>query len=111
MAKKFKDYMINDIYRGNECTDTKMYKKAWSSSEFCRDKEGNSKTFVEMNFFHKNTRTMYVVRGEVGSYGTIFWDMKSLKRQGKFEKWEEQEMIREKARKERLRWDESGEWV
>lgn len=24
MAKKFEDYMINDIYRGNDCTDTKM---------------------------------------------------------------------------------------
>ena len=111
MAKKFKDYMINDIYRGHECIDTKMYKKAWSSSEFCRDKEGSSKTYVEMNFFHKNARTMYVVRGELGRYGVVFWDMKSLKRNGKYEKWEEQEIIREKARKERLRWDESGEWM
>lgn len=47
MAKKFEDYMINDIYRGNDCTDTKMYKMAWSSSEFCRDKDGNTKTYVE----------------------------------------------------------------
>lgn len=111
MTKKFKDYMINDIYRGHECIDTKMYKKAWSSSEFRRDKEGNSKTFVEMNFFHKNTRTMYVVRGELRSYGVVFWDMKSLKRDGKYEKWEEQEMKQELARKERRRWDESGEWM
>ena len=111
MAKKFKEYMINDIYRGNDCHDTKMYKKAWTSSEFYRDNEGNSKAYVEMNFFHKNTRTMYVVRGELRRYGVVFWDMKSLKRDGKYEKWEEQEMKQEIARKQRLRWDESDEWM
>ena len=110
MAKKFSLFDISDI----ENNSHKTYKKIHISTEYSKLEDGTSETSYEMSFFHKVTRTYYTIRGVARSergYSWISWNIESIKRDGKYEKWMEQEDKHERARKERLRWDESGEWM
>lgn len=110
MAKKFNLFDISDI----ENNSHKTYKKIHISTGYSKLKDGTSVTSYEMSFFHKTTRTYYTVTGiarRERGYSWISWNMDSIKRDGKYEKWMEEEDKCERARKERLRWDESGEWM
>ena len=107
MASRFDFTDLCSIESGRN----EKYQKYHTSIEYSK-KDG---TIYYMYFYHKMTRTAYIVSGPVklGYYGGSYigWDPKTVKRDGKFTKEDQREFEYEKARKERLRWDESGEWM
>lgn len=103
MTTRFDHSRLSAIANGTDDT----YNKINISSYWCK-----GSTVYEMEFFHKNTRTSYIVNGVVksGLYGGKYtsWDPKTVKRVGKFTKVDQQQYAEELCYKNRLHWDESG---